>query len=60
MMEKSLVRGTIRHHSWSGSGIEFINNRPEECNMDCVSVCFSDFSYRFENVSSVMQTCLVA
>lgn len=54
MMEKSIVRGTIRHNSWSGSGVEFINNKQEECNMDCVSVCFSDFSYRFENVTSVM------
>jgi hypothetical protein len=50
MMEKAIVKGEIRKHAWEGSSVEVINNRPDGCDMDCVSYCFSDFSYRFENV----------
>jgi hypothetical protein len=59
-MERYLVRQEVGKHAWEGSTIEIIQDKPDECNMDCVSFCFTDFTYRFENVETIDQTCLKA
>ena len=39
--------------AWEGGSIEFIPNKDLTCDMDCVSVCFTDFMYRYENIESI-------
>ena len=61
-MEKAQTYHKMRELAWEGTAVELIHNRTTaaECDMDCVSLCFSDFNYRFENIEQVDQYCIVA
>lgn len=59
-IEKSIVRSDVGKAAWEGSSIEFIPNKDLPCQMECVSYCFTDFFYRFENIESIEQYCLIA
>ena len=55
-----IVRSEVARAAWEGSSIEVIPNKDLGCGMDCVSLCFTDFFYRFENIESIDQYCLIA
>jgi hypothetical protein len=60
MMEKAETYHRVRELAWEGTAIELIHDRQIGCDMDCVSLCFSDFNYRFENIEQVDQYCIQA
>lgn len=57
-MQQAHVQHEIRELAWEGTAIELINN--QTCGNECVSLCFSDFNNRFENIEMVDQSCLIA
>ena len=59
-MEKSIIRDEIGHAAWEGSDIKISNQRNLTCDMDCVSYCFTDYMYRYENVLSTEKYCIYA
>lgn len=60
LMQQAHTQHKIRELAWEGTSVDLIHNRTVGCDMDCVSLCFSDFNYRFENIEQVDQYCLVA
>ena len=52
------MREDIAKAAWEGSAIEIVPNNYLDCDMECVSYCFTDFFYRFENVESIESYCL--
>lgn len=58
VMEQAIVQGEIRDLAWNSSSI-VSEKVPTPCNMACVKYCFTDTSYRFENVEDIYEVCLV-
>jgi hypothetical protein len=58
LMEKGIINGKIRDLAWNSSTIES-EKIPTACNMACVKYCFTEKSFRFENVEDIYDVCLV-
>ena len=50
LMQQAETQHRIRELAWEGTAVELVHDREIGCDMDCVSLCFSDFNYRFENI----------
>ena len=59
-MQQAHTYHEVREEAWKASSMNITNNKLEECDMNCVSLCFNDFNYRFENIESVDTLCLTA
>jgi hypothetical protein len=59
LMERAIVQQEISKLAWNSSNI-LSYKQPTECNMDCYNFCFTEELYRFENINSVYEVCLVA
>jgi len=58
LMEKGLMLEKIRQLSFNESSV-VATKVATPCDMQCVKICFTDVHYRFENVRSVVESCLV-
>jgi hypothetical protein len=59
-MEKYFKRHHIHKNPLKGIEYQFTNNKPEECNMDCVSLCFKNDHNRLLDIIEIDKFCLIA
>lgn len=58
-MERAIVSSEISRLGWNSSSV-LKYKQPTECNMNCYNLCFTEENYRFENINSVYEVCLIA